>query len=308
MSASKGSMSAFEWFLLGLLSVVWGGSFLFNGIAVRSLPTFSIVAARVTIAAVVLNLLLAFRGTRLPSQRRLWIAFIVMGILNNVIPFSLIVWGQTRIGAGLASILNATTPLFTVLIAHAATRDEKATPLKVAGVTIGFVGAVVVIGPDALGDIGSDLVAQIVILGAACSYAAAAVFGRRFSRMEVAPLSTATGQLTASSVLLLPVAVVIDRPWDSVTLETDVVLAVVGLGVLSSALAYILYFRILSTAGATNVLLVTFLVPVTALLLGAFVLGEIVVFRHIVGMALIGTGLGVIDGRLLRRLRQAHDE
>ncbi len=297
-------MNAIEWFLLIVLSVVWGGSFLFNGIAVRSLPTFSIVAARVTVAALVLHLLLAVRGIRFPRQRRVWSAFFVMGILNNVVPFSLIVWGQTRIGAGLASILNATTPLFTVLIAHVGTHNEKITPLRGAGVAIGFVGATVVIGPDTLFGLGSDIAAQLAVLFAACSYASAAVFGRRFSRMGIAPLSTATGQLTASSLVLFPAALLVDQPWHSIALSAEAIVALLGLGVLSSALAYILYFRILSTAGATNVLLVTFLVPITAVLLGALVLGETLVLRHLVGMVLIGIGLGAIDGRLFWRLQR----
>lgn len=295
-------MNAVEWLLLVVLSVIWGGSFLFNGIAVRSMPPLSIVAARVTIAALALHLLLAVRDIRFPREFRLWRAFLMMGILNNAVPFSLIVWGQTRIGAGLASILNATTPLFTVLIAHAATRDERLSPLRGAGIALGFVGATVIIGPDALLGIGSDVVAQLAVLMAACSYATAAVFGRRFSRMGIRPLPTATGQLTASSLVLLPAALIVDQPWNANPPGPDAIVALLGLGLLSSALAYIVYFRILSTAGATNVLLVTFLVPVTALLLGALILDEILVFRHLVGMALIGLGLAAIDGRLFRRL------
>jgi drug/metabolite transporter (DMT)-like permease len=160
----------------------------------------------------------------------------------------------------------------------------------------------VIIGPDALLGIGSDVVAQLAVLMAACSYATAAVFGRRFSRMGIRPLPTATGQLTASSLVLLPAALIVDQPWNANPPGPDAIVALLGLGLLSSALAYIVYFRILSTAGATNVLLVTFLVPVTALLLGALILDEILVFRHLVGMALIGLGLAAIDGRLFRRL------
>jgi drug/metabolite transporter (DMT)-like permease len=302
VETAKQRMNAVEWLLLVVLSVIWGGSFLFNGIAVRSMPPLSIVAARVTIAALALHLLLAVRDIRFPREFRLWRAFLMMGILNNAVPFSLIVWGQTRIGAGLASILNATTPLFTVLIAHAATRDERLSPLRGAGIALGFVGATVIIGPDALLGIGSDVVAQLAVLMAACSYATAAVFGRRFSRMGIRPLPTATGQLTASSLVLLPAALIVDQPWNANPPGPDAIVALLGLGLLSSALAYIVYFRILSTAGATNVLLVTFLVPVTALLLGALILDEILVFRHLVGMALIGLGLAAIDGRLFRRL------
>ncbi len=296
-------MNAYEWGLLVLLSAIWGGSFLFNGIAVQTLPVLTIVAARLAIAAVLLQLIYRVHSIR-PTKPRLWLAFLCMGVLNNVVPFTLIVWSQARIAAGLASILNSTTPLFTIVIAHAFTRDEPLTPLRGVGVAIGFVGATIVIGPAALAGLGTDLVAQLAVLGGACSYACAAVFGRRFSRLGVAPLATATGQLTASSLVLLPIALIVDQPWRLGFPAGEAVFALLGLGVLSSALAYVLYFRILSTAGATNVLLVTFLVPVTALLLGMFFLGESLVPRQILGMIVIGLGLVAIDGRLVARLRR----
>lgn len=226
-----------------------------------------------------------------------------MGLLNNAIPFSLIVWGQSQITAGVASILNATTPLLTVVVAHVVTADEKITPARLMGVLLGLAGVVVVIGADALSSLGVQTVAQLACLAAALSYAFAGVFGRRFRTMGVSPLVTAAGQVTASSVTLIPVMLVVDRPWELPGPSLGTILACLGLAALSTALAYVLYFRILATAGATNLLLVTFLVPVSAILLGVVFLQETLLPNHLTGMALIGLGLATIDGRPLRAVR-----
>jgi drug/metabolite transporter (DMT)-like permease len=298
------TMGAVEWALLIGLSVLWGGSFYFVGVAVDGLPPFTIVVVRVGIAALALNAAVLVLGLRMPSDRRAWGAFLGMGLLNNLIPFSLIAWGQTHIASGLASILNATTPLFTVVVAHVLTPDEKMTAGRLAGVVIGFAGVVLMIGPEALKGLGIDVVAQLAVLGAATSYAFAGVFGRRFRRMGTAPLIAATGQVSASTLMLVPVALAVDRPWTLPMPPAEVWGAVVGLALLSTALAYLLYFRILSTAGATNLLLVTFLIPISAILLGATLLGERLAPLHFAGMALIGLGLAAIDGRPLTRLRR----
>jgi drug/metabolite transporter (DMT)-like permease len=295
-------MGGREWALLLALSALWGCSFFFNGIAVRDLPSLTLVWLRVACAAVTLLAVLRLLGQQMPRHARVWAAFFGMGLLNNVLPFVLIVWGQHRIASGLASILNATTPLFTVLAAHLLTRDEKLTPLKGAGVVVGFVGASVMIGPDALRGLGSGVLAQLACLAAALSYAFAGIFGRRFKRMGVAPLATAAGQVSASAILLLPVMLLVDQPWMLPMPHITTWEAVLGVGLLSTALGYVLYFRILATAGATNLLLVTFLIPVSAVLLGALVLGELLLPRHFLGMALIGSGLILIDGRLPRRI------
>lgn len=291
-------MSALEWALVIVLSVIWGGSFLFVGIAVSALPTFTIVLLRVTIAAAALHLLLLVRRIPMPGGTASWRAFFVMGLLNNVIPFSLIAWGMTHIASGLASILNATTPLFTVLLAHALTGDERLTRPRLSGVLIGFVGVVVLIGPEALRGLGDDVLAQMAVLAAACSYGIAGIFGRRFKRIGIPPLATATGQVTASSILLLPLALPIDRPWTLAMPGMTVWAAVIGLALLSTALAYALFFRILAGAGAVNLSLVTFLIPVSAILMGILVLGESLHATDFLGMALIGCGLVAIDGRL----------
>lgn len=302
LGRARPSMGAREWTMLLALSVLWGGSFFFNGVAVRELPSFTLVWLRVAIAAVALLLALRVLGLRMPAGRRVWLAFIGMGLLNNAVPFVLIVWGQHRIASGLASILNATTPLFAVVVAHLTTPDEKLTPMKASGVLAGFAGTAVMIGPDALAGIGAGVLAQLACLGAALSYAFAGIFGRRFRRMGVPPLATAAGQVCASTLLLAPVTLLADQPWTIPMPHAATWAAILGLGLLSTALAYVLYFRVLATAGATNLLLVTFLLPVSAVLLGVSLLGEALLLRQGVGMGLIAAGLAFIDGRLPRRL------
>ena len=293
------AMGALEWILLLSLSVLWGGSFFFIGVAVKALPPFTLVGLRVGLAAVALHLILRIMGLRMPRERRIWRAFFGMGLLNNLIPFCLIVWGQTHIASGLASIFNATTPLFTIIVAHLLTKDERLTRARLSGILIGFSGVAVIIGVDSLHSLGSNTLAQFAVLAAAFSYACAGVFGR----MGVAPMVTATGQVTASAILLIPIMLVIDKPWTLAMPDLPVRLAVIALALVSTALAYVIYFRILATAGATNLLLVTFLIPVSAIMFGAFFLGEQLARKDFIGMGLICLGLMAIDGRVWRWLK-----
>ena len=294
------TMSGSDWLLLILLSIVWGGSFFFAKVAVAELPPLTIVLARVTIAAAALHLMVLAVGLRMPSDLSLWRDFLLMGLLNNAIPFSLIFWGQQEIASGLAAILNATTPLFTVLVAHALTRDEKGTPLKLVGVALGIAGVALMIGLDRAAGLGAHLWSELAVLAAALSYAFAGIFGRRFRGRP--PLVVAAGQLTGSSALMLPLALLVDRPWLSAMPSAGVWAALIGLALLSTALAYVIFFRILARAGATNLLLVTFLIPVSALLLGIAFLGETMSAHQLMGMLLVGLGLAAIDGRLVRRI------
>ncbi|ENO16248.2 DMT family transporter [Marinobacter nanhaiticus D15-8W] len=295
-------MGRLEWTLLILLSVLWGGSFFFVGVAVHELPPFTIVALRVGLAALTLFVVIRLIGLRMPYAPRIWLAFFGMGFINNMVPFSLIVWGQTHIASGLASILNAATPLFTLVVAHLFTADERMTPARVAGLAVGFAGVIFIIGPDALSGIGQDVAAQCAILGAGLAYAFSGVFGRRFRRMNIPPMVTATGQVTASTVLIVPVALMVEQPWQLSAPGAGTWASVFALAILSTALAYIIYFRILAVAGATNLLLVTFLIPVSAILLGVAFLHEMLEPKHFAGMALIGLGLMLVDGRPLRLL------
>ena len=294
-------MSGGDWLLLVTLSILWGGSFFFAKIAVQDLPPFTIVLGRVAIAALALHMMVLMTGQRMPGDLQLWRDFLVMGLLNNAIPFSLIFWGQKEIASGLASILNATTPLFTVLVAQAFTNDEKANAAKLGGVALGILGVALMIGLDVVGGFGRHLISELAVLAAALSYAFAGVFGRRFRGRP--PLVVAAGQLSGSSVLILPMALIVDRPWTLAAPGVATVEAMIGLALLSTALAYVIFFRILARAGATNLLLVTFLIPVSALLLGIGFLHETLDAHHLIGMALIGLGLAAIDGRPLRWLK-----
>ena len=296
-------MDAFDWVMLITLATVWGGSFLFNAILVAELPVITIVAIRVTVAALALWGFVRVTGRKIPTAPKVWGVLMILGVLNNAIPFSLIVQGQTQITSGLASILNATTPLFTILVAGFFLTDERFSVLRVLGVVVGFSGVILMVGPEALGGLGADFWAQLCALGAALSYGFASVFGRRFRELKVDPVMVATGQVTMSSLVLWPIALWIDGPQDILGLSFNAAASMFGLAVLCTSFAYILYFRILERAGATNISLVTFLVPISAIILGVLVLGESIVIKEIIGMALIGLGLAIIDGRLFQRLR-----
>jgi drug/metabolite transporter (DMT)-like permease len=287
-------MGAREWVLLVALSVLWGGSFFFFKVLVAELPPFTVVLGRVGLAALLLNVLLLLRRDPMPRSPRLWGSFIVMGILNNVVPFTLIVWGEMRISSGLASILNATTPIFTVLAAHGLTHNEKISWNKGVGVIFGFLGVAVLIGPSAItGFGGGDVVGEVACLCAALTYGFAGIYGRRFKGIPA--LKVATGQITGSTLVLIPLAALIDHPWRLPIPSAHAFEAWVGIAVFSTALAYMIYFRILAVAGATNLMLVTFLLPISALLLGAFFLRETITLQAIAGMALIGIGLAAIS-------------
>ena len=292
-------MPAAAWGMLLTLSLLWGGSFLFIRVAAVEIPTLTVVFARVAIAAAVLVVVARVWGVELPRGWRAWRDHLVMGILNNLIPFVLIVWGQRTIGAGLASILNATTPIFGVIVAHLLTSDDKATPLKAGGVAIAFAGVAVLVGLDALAGLGDHLLAELACLGAALSYGFSGLWSRRFRGRP--PIATAAGQLTCSALVLAPMVVLLDPPWRQAAPSSTAIAAVVALALASTALAYILFFRLTTLVGPTNTMLVTFLIPPSAIVLGWFFLGERLAGQHLAGVVLIGLGLAAIDGRLLRR-------
>ena len=292
-----------DWGLLVLLSLLWGGSFLCVGIAVQELPVLTIIALRVSLAALVLWGIALFSGHQLPRGRKTWQAFLALGLLNNVIPFGLIVFGQQTIGAGLAAILNATTPLWTVLIAALFLADERFSKQKLFGDLLGLVGVIVMVGPDSLAGISRNLGAQLAVLGATLSYAFASVFGRHFAAAKISPLHTALGQVTASSFILVPLALMIDTPWASALPSQATIFAILGLAVLSTAGGYLLFFNILERAGATNVSLVTLLIPPSAIAMGMLFLEETLQGIHFIGLALIILGLLSLQGRLFRLSR-----
>jgi drug/metabolite transporter (DMT)-like permease len=296
-------MAAMDWLLLIFLSILWGGSFFFAKIAVAEIPPMTLVLIRVGGAALVLWAILLVRGLGRPGKEwpgKEWIRpFLLMGLINNVIPFWLIFWGQQTLSSGVASVLYATTPVFSVLLAWGA-GEGRPGPLRLLGVLLGVAGVAAMVGPGIVSgfDLGQSGPMLLLLLGA-CSYAVAGRFGRRFGRLP--PLVVAAGQVSGSSVILLPVAAWLDRPWTLPLPGMVTLLSLAGLVCLSTALAYCVYFRLLARVGATNTLLVTLLVPVSATLLGAFVLQEAVGLPQVAGMAAIGLGLLLIDGRIFRR-------
>lgn len=294
-------MNARDWTHLFLLGVLWGGSFFLAKIAVAEIAPLTLVLLRVGIAALALHIWLGLRGVSIRPMLELAGGFAILAILNNIIPFSLIFVGQTELGAGLASIINATTPIWTILVANMLTTDEKLSWNKIFGILLGIAGTMVMIGPGVLAGLGGPVWAKLAILVATLSYAFAAIHARRFKSVE--PALVATGQLSASTVLILPIAVFIDGPAAAFVGDISLWAVVIALALFSTAYAYILFFNIVASAGATNVSLVTLVVPASAILLGAAFLGERLEMFEMVGMTLIALGLVTIDGRLFRAMR-----
>ena len=297
-------MNRSDWATLLILAVTWGAAFLFIGMAVREVAPLTYVWLRVTIAAAAMWAWVAWRREPNGLPRSIWGAILFLALFNNVVPFILFGWGQTHIASGLASILNATTPIWGVVVAHVFTADEKISPRKLAGVALGFGGVALMIGPALLGGLGNNLWAQLACVTAALCYAFAGVYARRFRRMGVSPIAVTTGQLTASAIVMLPLALIVDQPWTATLPSLQAIGAIVALGVVSSAFGYVLYFRLIDRAGATNALLVTLLVPPVAILLGALFLNEVIGARDVAGLGLIALGLASIDGRLLSFFRR----
>ena len=302
MTASDQRIDIRDWSLLALLSVLWGGSFFFNGVALRELPPLTVVFLRVALAAILLLPLLWVYRIRFPAGLSGWRPFFALAFLNNVLPFSLIVIGQTYVSSGLASILNATTPLFTVLV-MAAAGDEKLIARRAAGVVTGLVGVAILRG-EGLGFGSGQGFGILLCLAAAFSYGLSALYARR-KLSDSPPLATATFQMLASSLMMTLIAAAFERPWHLPMPGAATWLAMLGLAALSTALAYIVFFQVLRRSGSTNVMLVTLLIPVTAILLGYLVLGETIALREIIGALVIGSALLVIDGRVLKLVRGA---
>ncbi len=299
------TMNPLQWGLLVLLSVLWGGAFFFVGVAVVELPPLTVVLARVGIAAAILLGLTLLLGHSLPRTLSAWMPFLVMGLLNNAVPFSFLNAGQTMVSVGLASIINGMTPLFTVLV-MASFREERLTVYRVVGVLLGVAGVVLISRPGAdMGD--ARLLGIGLCLAATISYGFAALWGLRHLA-DVPPLKSATCQLLSSTLIMTAVVAIVDRPWTLPSPSTEVWMALCGLALFGTAIAYVVFFEILTRAGASNVMLVTLLIPVTALLLGNMFLAEPILLYEIAGAATIGLGLLSIDGRLPRRAMRVISE
>jgi drug/metabolite transporter (DMT)-like permease len=303
----KHGMTYKDWGLLIACSVLWGGSFFFVEIALQDLPPFTLVFLRVSIAAAALLIAAPILKIKIPKTATVLSAFFILGLTNNAIPFSLISYGQTQITSGLASIFNATMPIWTVVIAHFWTSDEKITLNRAIGVLLGLAGVSVMIGPELLSkafeDIANTFAGQLAILAATFSYGLAAVYARRFKLWGIAPMAVATGQLCASTIIMLPVMIIVDEPWTLAMPGSEAWAAIFGIALLSSALTYYLYFKLLESSGATAVSLVTLMIPASAVFLGVFVLGEILEIKHVIGLAIIALGLLAIDGRFFKKTR-----
>lgn len=298
----RAQMNGSDWLLLLVLAVIWGGAFFFIGVAVRHVSPLTYVWLRLTIAAAGMWLFLGIRGQRLGLPRHVWGSILLLALLNNALPFTLFGWGQTHIASGLASILNATTPIWGVVVAHLLTDDERMNPRKLAGVLLGFGGVAMMIGPSLLSDLGGGALAQLACVAASLSYALAAVWARRFRRLGISPLSVTTGQLTAGALMMLPLSMIVDRPWTQALPPLSAWAAIGALAIFCTALGYVLYFRLIDSAGATNALLVTLLVPPVAILLGGLFLSEQLAAQDFAGLGLIALGLAAIDGRLVSAL------
>lgn len=290
------------WADLAGLALLWGAIFLFIALALREMTPLWLVVFRVAPAAAALWLYVALRGLPVPRGPRAWGAFLVMGLLNNLVPFGLITWAQQAVESGLASILNGATAFFGVLVAAALLRDERLTAPRLAGVGLGIAGVAIIVGPEALTGFDPRSLGQLTILGAALSYAFAGVWAK--TRMKgLTPAVSAAGMLTASALLALPLALATEGapPLPALPL-TWAALAYVSLA--GTAGAYLLYYRVLAAAGSGNLMLVTIVMPPISVALGAAVLGERLPPGALLGAGLILLGLAVIDGRLLRLIRK----
>ncbi|MEO6225224.1 MAG: DMT family transporter [Sphingomicrobium sp.] len=292
-------MNRGDWLILGFLGLIWGCAFFFIGVAVRHVAPLTYVCLRLSIAAAGMWIFLWLRGERLALPRPVWGSIFLLAVLNNALPFSLFGWGQTHIASGLASILNATTPIWGVLVAHLLTQDERMSTRKLVGVLLGFGGVATMIGPTVLTSLGDSALAQLACVAASLSYALAAVWARRYRGMNLSPLSVTTGQLTAGALIMAPFALAVDRPWTAAFPPLSAWGSIITLALVCTAFGYVLYFRLIQTSGATNALLVTLLVPPVAILLGALFLGETIALWEFAGLGLIALGLAAIDGRLV---------
>ena len=298
-------MSTSDWGIIMLLSLLWGGAFFLIELGLRGFPPNTLVFLRMAIAAPLMLIVLWFLKQKLPTDAKSWKQLFILGAINAALPFILFFWGQTQIDSGLASVLNATTPLWGVVTAHFLTRDEKATPARIIGVLLGMAGIIVMVGTEALSGITGSVLAQLACLTATLSYAFAAIYGRTLSQSTMSPMVIATGQVITAAILMLPIAVIVDQPWTLPTPGWDAWAGAIGLAIPSTAVAYFFYFKLIDRAGASNAMLVAFIMPVIAIILGVVALGETVELKEIAGASLIALGLIAIDGRIFARRPKA---
>lgn len=292
---SELKMGRTEWLLLLLLASLWGSSFLFMKVAVQDLPVFTVVLGRIGIAALLLTAYVYLRGESIPLNRRFWGSMFLLGFLRASLPISLFVWAGSQIDSNVSGILNSTTPLFTAIVAHFFTQDERLNGTRIVGILCGMTGVVILIGVDALVGLGSNVLGQLAVLGATCSYGFAGVYSRRMH--DLPPATTTAAMLLAATILILPISLWLAPPW---TLQptTASVGSVLALAIFNTAVAFVVWLMIVLRAGANNSSQVTFIIPIMAIILGYFVLGEQPGWNALVGMVFILLGLGIAQGRL----------
>jgi drug/metabolite transporter (DMT)-like permease len=295
-------LDATGWGLIAILTLLWGGAFYMIEVGLRSFPPITLVFIRMAFAVPPMWIAMRFMGERLPTDMRIWALLAVVGAFNCALPFTLFFWGQQYLDSGYASILNATTPLWGVITAHFMTADEKATPSRIVGVLVGLAGIMVMVGPEAMKGVSDNLLAQLACLISTVFYSLAAIFGRRLSQTSLTPMAVATGQTMTAALMMVPIMLVIDQPWTMSTPRLDSVLAGLAIALISTALAYVLYFRLIDRSGASNAQLVAFLMPILAVALGVAFLNESLSSGQVAGAVLIAFGLAIIDGRLFARL------
>jgi drug/metabolite transporter (DMT)-like permease len=284
------------WFILFLLGTIWGASYLFIrvGVGFGDFTPLTFVAMRVLTAALALLVVLQIRGEKLPAfSKRAWLPLVALGILNGVIPYTLITWGETHIASGMAAILTAAMPIFTVIFAHFATHDEKFSVNRVIGIAVGFVGVVVLFLPELREQIQWSFFGQLAVVGAAVSYAMAIIVAKKYLT-GVSHSVASTGQLLSASAFMAPAALIFEQPFalrpGLAAIGSVLVLALVG-----TSFAYILYYWLIEKTGATSTSVVTYIIPISGIALGALVLGERLDWTAFVGLALIVAGVGLVN-------------
>lgn len=280
-----------ELLLLALLATLWGASYTFIKLGVATIPPVTFIAARTLIAALILLFVLRLRGLSLPRDAVTWKRFATQAALNSVLPFTLIAWAELTIDAGLAAILNSTTPIFTFLLTILITRHEPATLRKLFGVLAGLIGICLIIGVQALNGLGRELLAQLAMLVATVSYAGAAIFGRNFKDLD--PMMPAAGSMLCGAVILIPLGLVVDRPW-TLSPSTSSLLALLGLAVFSTALAFCIFFRLVHTLGPVGTTAQAYLRVPIGVGIGALFLGERLTDTAWIGLVCVVAGVAAM--------------
>jgi drug/metabolite transporter (DMT)-like permease len=290
----------FEYVLLLVLATLWGASYSLIKVGVETIPPVTLIAARTLIAAALLLAIVRWRGLRLPRDGVTWRRFLIQACLNSAIPFTLIAWGERRVDAGLATVLNSTAPIFVFLLTAVITRHEPVTPRKLLGVVSGMAGVCLIVGAEALSGFGEQLLAPLAIVAATVCYAGAAIFGKTFKDLD--PILPAAGSLICGAAILLPASLMIDQPWTLLP-SRDSMLALIGLSVFSTALALVIYFRLVHTLGSVGVTSQAYLRVPIGVAIGVVFLGEQLTLAALLGLTCVVVGVAAMTAPRADQLR-----